>query len=143
MRKELLLFSSKIYFINFDLSLRSSQLICCPAIAPHHLMFSIFLGIFIAYSPIADVTVCDLFVDKGHLLRLQRLIDIAAQIASGMAYLESQNYVHRDLAARNILVGENDDVKVADFGLTRVIRVRVSELPSRCFRAISVLKGFC
>ena len=33
-----------------------------------------------------------------------------------MAYLESQNYIHRDLAARNVLVGENNIVKIADFG---------------------------
>ena len=63
------------------------------------------------------------FVGKGKQLRLPPLIDIAAQIASGMAYLESQNYIHRDLAARNILVAENNNVKIADFGLARVIKV--------------------
>ena len=39
-----------------------------------------------------------------------------------MAYLEAQNYIHRDLAARNILVGDGLSVKVADFGLARLIR---------------------
>lgn len=48
---------------------------------------------------------------------------MAAQIASGMAYLEAQNYIHRDLAARNVLVGENNEVKIADFGLARLIKV--------------------
>ena len=60
---------------------------------------------------------------KGRALKLPQLIDVAAQIASGMAYLESQNYIHRDLAARNVLVGENNNVKIADFGLARLIKV--------------------
>ncbi len=59
---------------------------------------------------------------KGRTLKLPQLIDMAAQIASGMAYLESQNYIHRDLAARNVLVGENNIVKIADFGLARLIK---------------------
>nr|XP_020468579.1 tyrosine-protein kinase FRK [Monopterus albus] len=58
--------------------------------------------------------------DKGTTLCMSDQIEMAAQVASGMAFLELQNYIHRDLAARNVLVGENNICKVADFGLARV-----------------------
>ncbi|XP_028900332.1 tyrosine-protein kinase Src42A isoform X4 [Zeugodacus cucurbitae] len=59
---------------------------------------------------------------KGRSLKMAILIDMAAQIAAGMAYLEQQNYIHRDLAARNVLVGDSNVVKIADFGLARLIK---------------------
>ncbi|XP_014340715.1 proto-oncogene tyrosine-protein kinase Src [Latimeria chalumnae] len=59
--------------------------------------------------------------EMGKYLMLPQLVDMAAQIASGMAYVERMNYVHRDLRAANILVGENLVCKVADFGLARLI----------------------
>jgi len=49
-------------------------------------------------------------------LTMGSLIFIAGQIASGMRYLESLNFVHRDLAARNCLVGKGLQVKICDFG---------------------------
>lgn len=43
------------------------------------------------------------------------LLDMAIQVARGMAYLERHNYIHRDLAARNCLVGSENVVKVSLF----------------------------
>ncbi|XP_071119664.1 tyrosine-protein kinase yes-like [Haliotis cracherodii] len=60
--------------------------------------------------------------DEGRLIRFPTVIDMASQIADGMAFLEKENFVHRDLRAANILVGENNDVKVADFGLARILQ---------------------
>ncbi|XP_043249687.1 tyrosine-protein kinase Btk29A isoform X3 [Colletes latitarsis] len=49
------------------------------------------------------------------------LLDMCIQVCKGMAYLERHNYIHRDLAARNCLVGSENVVKVADFGLARYV----------------------
>ena len=59
---------------------------------------------------------------QGKNLTIPELIDMAAQIADGMAFLEGHHIIHRDLAARNILVGENNDCKIANFGLARLIQ---------------------
>lgn len=51
---------------------------------------------------------------------LQQVCDMALQIADGMAYLASKNYVHRDLAARNCLLDENMKIKISDFGMAQI-----------------------
>uniref|UniRef100_A0A4W3J9Z6 Tyrosine-protein kinase n=1 Tax=Callorhinchus milii TaxID=7868 RepID=A0A4W3J9Z6_CALMI len=57
----------------------------------------------------------------GAKLTIYKLIDMAAQIAEGMAFIERKNYIHRDLRAANILVSDTVNCKIADFGLARLI----------------------
>ncbi|XP_033873871.1 tyrosine-protein kinase Fyn isoform X3 [Acipenser ruthenus] len=58
---------------------------------------------------------------EGRALKLPNLVDMAGQVAAGMAYIERMNYIHRDLRSANILVGDNLVCKIADFGLARLI----------------------
>ncbi|XP_061482478.1 tyrosine-protein kinase Blk isoform X2 [Rhineura floridana] len=59
--------------------------------------------------------------EEGSKQSLKKLIDISAQVAEGMAYIERMNSIHRDLRAANILVSETLCCKIADFGLARII----------------------
>ena len=63
----------------------------------------------------------DYLRNDGRSLKLPQLVDMCAQVASGMVYLEEQNYINRNLAAMNILVGENLICKVANFMMARVL----------------------
>uniref|UniRef100_A0A672MR32 Insulin-like growth factor 1 receptor n=1 Tax=Sinocyclocheilus grahami TaxID=75366 RepID=A0A672MR32_SINGR len=52
---------------------------------------------------------------------LKKMIQMAGEIADGMAYLNANKFVHRDLAARNGMVADDFTVKIGDFGMTRDI----------------------
>ncbi|KAJ7988992.1 hypothetical protein DPEC_G00314930 [Dallia pectoralis] len=58
---------------------------------------------------------------EGSNIPINTLIDMASQVAEGMAYIEVKNYIHRDLRAANILVSDDLVCKIADFGLARLI----------------------
>jgi hypothetical protein len=52
------------------------------------------------------------------------MIQMAGEIADGMAYLNANKFVHRDLAARNCMVAEDFTVKIGGMSFTFQIQAR-------------------
>ena len=56
-------------------------------------------------------------------LDLNRAIDYSCQICNAVDHAHRQGVIHRDLRPANVLVGENDMLKVADFGTSRFLEI--------------------
>ena len=67
--------------------------------------------------------------DKSHSLKIPQLINMASQVACGMAYLEEQNVIHMDLAARSIFVGDHMICKVSNFYMSTILEDDIYEPP--------------
>ena len=66
---------------------------------------------------------------EGRSLKLPQLINMSAQVASGMAYLEEQNVVHLDLTSKTILVGDHMICKVSDFQQAKILEDYIFKPP--------------
>jgi len=54
-------------------------------------------------------------------IRYPQMLKIALHTARGLEYLHECNLIHRDLKSVNLLIDENFNAKVCDFGLSRVV----------------------
>lgn len=67
------------------------------------------------------------------------------QLLSALDYLHKRGVAHRDLKPENLLLDENDNIKVSDFGLATIFRLNGKErvldkryiLPITCFKMIN------
>lgn len=49
------------------------------------------------------------------------------QTLCGLEHLHKNNIIHRDLKLQNLLLDEGGNVKLADFGLARIVRPTIQE----------------
>jgi len=82
----------------------------------------------------------DILLEMGHVLRF------ALDTCQGMAYLHGSRIIHRDLKSHNLLVDKDWNIKVCDFGLSRVLEEthRSSTLTAcgtPCWTAPEILRG--
>ena len=59
--------------------------------------------------------------DRARALGWEVRHRLAEQMADGMAYLHSLKIVHRDLKSDNVLLNEQLDAKIADFGTSKLV----------------------
>jgi eukaryotic-like serine/threonine-protein kinase len=73
---------------------------------------------FIAMEFVAGKTLDKLIGRKG--LRLTEALRYAVQIADGLAAAHEAGIIHRDLKPANIIISEQGEVKILDFGLAKL-----------------------
>ena len=73
---------------------------------------------FIAMEYIKGKTIRDVLPPGG--FNAGQALKYSVQIADALAALHREGIVHRDLKPTNIMIGENGDVKVLDFGLAKL-----------------------
>jgi serine/threonine-protein kinase len=61
----------------------------------------------------------------GEPLAAARAVEIAAQVADGLAYAHQHGVVHRDVKPANIMIVRNEMAKITDFGIARMRQAEV------------------
>ncbi|XP_018568344.1 mitogen-activated protein kinase kinase kinase 13 isoform X2 [Anoplophora glabripennis] len=69
---------------------------------------------FCPYGPLFN-----LLKNQKNVVTINRVVSWAKQIANGMHYLHTHKIIHRDLKSPNVLIGDEEVIKISDFGTSR------------------------
>jgi serine/threonine protein kinase len=77
-------------------------------------------NLFIVFEYMSGGSVYDYLRQVGGL-KMSTILKVATEVCRGMDYLHKRKILHRDLKAANLLMDEGGVVKIADFGVARVM----------------------
>ena len=73
-----------------------------------------------------------LFVKKRRKLSEKTAKFLFRQIILGIKYIHSKNIVHRDIKLENILIDVNNNIKICDFGIGKILDNKNKKLHDQC-----------
>ena len=72
------------------------------------------------------------FVKKRRKLNEKLAKFLFIQIINGIKYLHSKNIVHRDIKLENILIDVNNNIKICDFGISKILTKKEEKCYDQC-----------
>ena len=85
---------------------------------------------FISMAYVQGRDLHDLIAESGRL-PVDRAVNIAKQLAGALEAAHAEGVVHRDLKPRNVLIDQNDQVYVSDFGLAKSLEGESATMMTR------------
>ena len=77
---------------------------------------------FIVFEHVEGENLKELVVRSGRL-PVRRALELALDVAGGLAFAHDHGLVHRDVKPQNVLLSREGEVKVTDFGIARSLHV--------------------
>ena len=75
-------------------------------------------GLYIAMELIHGISLKQFIMQ--HSLSMRRALEVTLQVAYALLHLHSHGVIHRDIKPENILINEQGEVKVIDFGIAQL-----------------------
>src|SRR3989440_12727639 len=78
---------------------------------------------FIVFELVEGRTLAEILQEEGRL-PVRRALEIAIQVARGLAFAHEHGLVHRDVKPQNVILNGDGRAKVTDFGIARSLDVQ-------------------
>src|SRR5258707_2157809 len=68
-----------------------------------------------------------LLLERGTRFKPEKVIGLVSQIAAALDYAHSKGVIHRDVKPANLMLYEGDRIKVADFGIAKLVDAEMTQ----------------